>query len=262
MNKKDLEAFVPSEMAERAKASGIRNANRDLLRMVFLSIQAGAFIAIGAAFYTSVVSDNSIGIGITNLIGGLAFSLGLILVVIAGADLFTGDTLMVMASFSKEISFKQMFKCWFIVFIGNFIGAISISYLIKLSGQDQMWIHQAVSIATKKIHSPASELFFSGILCNMLVCLAIWLCYSAKSVTDKILAIIVPITAFVALGFEHSVANMYLLQFGNFNFIQILENIMIVTIGNIIGGGIFVGTIYWILYLRPGAPKSKSGFEV
>ena len=169
MNKKDLEAFVPSEMAERAKASGIRKANRDLLSMVFLSIQAGAFIAIGAAFYTSVVSDNSIGIGITNLIGGLAFSLGLILVVIAGADLFTGDTLMVMASFSKEISFKQMFKCWFIVFIGNFIGAISISYLIKLSGQDQMWIHQAVSIATKKIHSPASELFFSGILCLSLI---------------------------------------------------------------------------------------------
>ncbi len=262
MNRKDLEAFVPSEMAERAKASGIRKANRDLLSMVFLSIQAGAFIAIGAAFYTSVISDNCIGIGITNLIGGLAFSLGLILVVIAGADLFTGDTLMVMASFSKEISFKQMFKCWFIVFIGNFIGAISISYLIKLSGQDQMWIHQAISIATKKIHSPASELFFSGILCNMLVCLAIWLCYSAKSVTDKILAIIFPITAFVALGFEHSVANMYLLQFGNFNFIQILKNIMIVTIGNIIGGGIFVGTIYWLLYLRPGAPKSKSGFEV
>ena len=108
MNRKDLEAFIPSEMAERAKASGIRKANRDLVSTIFLSIQAGAFIAIGAAFYTSVVSESTIGIGITNLIGGLAFSLGLILVVIAGADLFTGDTLMVMASFSREISFKQI----------------------------------------------------------------------------------------------------------------------------------------------------------
>ena len=261
MNKKDFEAFVPSEMAKRAKASGIRKANRDLLSTIFLSIQAGAFIAIGAAFYTSVISDNCLGIGIGNLIGGLAFSLGLILVIIAGADLFTGDTLMVMASFSKEITFKQMLRCWFFVFIGNFIGAISIYHLIKLSGQDVIWIDQAITIASKKIYSSSSQLFFSGILCNMLVCLAIWLCYSAKSVTDKILAIIFPISAFVALGFEHSVANMYFLQFGNFTFLQVLENIIIVTFGNIIGGGVFVGVVYWILYLRPGAPESKSGFE-
>ena len=132
------------------KASGIRKANRDLLSTIFLSIQAGAFIAIGAAFYTSVISDNCLGIGIGNLIGGLAFSLGLILVIIAGADLFTGDTLMVMASFSKEITFKQMLRCWFFVFIGNFIGAISIYHLIKLSGQDVIWIDQAITIASKK----------------------------------------------------------------------------------------------------------------
>lgn len=263
MNNLNQDGYIPAEMAKRAQASGVRKAKRDFLSTLLLSIQAGAFIALGAAFYTYIIQDAN-DIGISSLIGGLAFSLGLILVVIAGADLFTGDTLMIMACMSRLIKIRHMIKNWIIVYLGNFVGSLFIVFLLKLSGvfNKGFFSDMTTKIYLHKINITFSEAFFSGILCNILVCLAIWLCFGAKTITDKILSIIFPISAFVAMGFEHSVANMYFLTIANqSNYSEIIKNLIPVTLGNIIGGAIFVGLIYWILYLRSGAPHSKSGFE-
>ena len=279
MSEEYFDAYVPSQMAERAKASGIRKAKRDFLSALFLAIQAGAFIAFGAAFYTLVTHDSAAGAGLTQLIGGVAFSLGLILVVVAGADLFTGDTLMVMASFSRAITIRAMLRSWSIVFTGNLLGALAIVFLVYFSGHWQanegaVGLH-ALAIATHKITLPFGAAFASGMLCNVLVCLALWLCYSARSLADKVAAILFPISAFVAMGFEHSIANMYFLPaglllahdplFASGNSVlslsSALGNLVPVVLGNMVGGAIFVGTVYWILYLRRGAPETKTGAD-
>ena len=268
------DAYVPAEMAKRAEASAIRKANRDFISAFFLAVQAGSFIAFAAAFFTSVIHDSSLGVGLTKLIGGMVFSLGLILVIIAGADLFTGDTLMVMGCFSGKIKVRQMLRGWVFVFLGNLVGSLAIVMLIFLSGH---WMGnsgaigaKALAIANGKVNLTFIQAFTSGMLCNILVCLAIWLCYSCRSVTDKILAISLPITGFVAMGFEHSIANMYFIPAGlvlkhNPKIVGLLHgadlsnlttqgfllnNLLPVTIGNMVGGAIFVGTVYWILYLR------------
>ena len=265
---------MPAEMAKRAEASAIRKANRDFISAFFLAIQAGSFIAFGAAFFTFAIHDSTLGVGLTKLIGGLTFSLGLILVIVAGADLFTGDTLMVMACFSRKIKVRQMLRSWLFVFLGNLIGALAIVTLVFFSGH---WFNgstavgsKALAIANHKVNLTFVQAFTSGMLCNILVCLAIWLCYSSRSVTDKILSILFPITAFVAMGFEHSIANMYFIPAGlllkcNPEMVSTLngadlsnltlsgflfDNLLPVTVGNMVGGAIFVGTIYWILYLR------------
>ncbi|MEA2067596.1 MAG: formate/nitrite transporter family protein [Verrucomicrobiota bacterium] len=274
MEESIIDAYVPAEMAKRAEASAIRKANRNFLTAFFLAVQAGSFIAFGAALFTHVVHDSALGVGFTRLVGGGCFSLGLILVVIAGADLFTGDTLMVMGCFTGKIKVRQMLRGWAFVFLGNLAGALSIVVLVHLSGH---WLGnsgavgaKALAIANAKVNLTFTQALTSGMLCNILVCLAIWLCYSARSVTDKILAILFPITAFVAMGFEHSIANMYFIPAGlflkgnpkitgllngtdlsNLNLSGfLLNNLLPVTIGNMVGGAIFVGTIYWILYLR------------
>jgi formate/nitrite transporter len=268
------DSHVPADMARRAEASAVRKGNRNFINSFFLAIQAGSFIAFGAAFFTYVVHDSTLGVGLSRLIGGVAFSLGLILVIIAGADLFTGNTLMIMATLTRKIRLQQMLRNWGIVFVGNLFGALCICGLVYFSGH---WLGtdgavgaKALSIANAKVNLSFAQAFASGMLCNILVCLAIWLCFSSRSVTDKILAIIFPITAFVALGFEHSVANMYfipagLLLKGNPAITALspsvdlsnltvsgflLNNLLPVTIGNMVGGAIFVGVIYWILYLR------------
>ncbi len=269
-----IDAYVPAEMAKRAEASAVRKANRDFVSAFFLAIQAGSFIAFGAAFFTSVIQDSALGVGLTKLIGGMVFSLGLVLVIIAGADLFTGDTLMVMACFSKKIKVRQMLRSWIFVLFGNLVGALAIVILVYFSGH---WMGnggavgaKALAIANHKVNLTFTQAFTSGMLCNILVCLAIWLCHSCRSVTDKILAILLPITAFVAMGFEHSIANMYFIPAGlllkhnskivgllngmdlsNLNLHGfVLGNLIPVIIGNMVGGAIFVGSVYWILYLR------------
>jgi formate/nitrite transporter len=286
MNDNISDAYIPAEMARRAEASGIRKANRDLISAFFLAIQAGAFIAFGAALFTHVIHDSSLSVGLTMLIGGIAFSLGLILVIIAGADLFTGDTLMVMACFTGAITYRRMLRSWIIVFAGNLAGSLAIVLLVHLSGH---WLGhggavgaKALAIANAKVNLTPVQAFTSGMLCNVLVCLAIWLCYSARSVTDKILSILFPITAFVALGFEHSIANMYFIpaglllksnaaicsQLGNTGLSNLtlygfaVKNLIPVVIGNMVGGAIFVGTVYWILYLRkPSETEQMSNTE-
>ena len=212
--------------------------------------------------------------GITRLLGGLVFSLGLILVLVAGAELFTGNNLLVMACVDKKISVKQLMINWVVVFFGNLIGSLGVVFLIYLSDH---WLisggavgAKAVMIANSKVNLSFMVAFSRGILCNALVCMAVWMCFACHSVTDKILAILFPITGFVAMGFEHSVANMYFIPAGiiaqmnpdimqvvgssadlsNLNISGFIDNLLPVTLGNVVGGSFVVGIIYWFIYLR------------
>lgn len=282
MDQVGIDAYVPAQMAVRVEKAGIDKGNRDFFSTFTLAVMAGVFIALGAVFFTYVIHDSTLSVGLTKLIGGFVFSLGLILVIITGAELFTGNNLIVMAVISRKITLGQLLNNWGIVFTGNFVGSLIVVFLILLTG---MWTAgnasvgvTALAIADAKVDLTFWQALSKGILCNILVCLAVYLCFSGRSVTDKILAILFPITAFVALGFEHSVANMYFIPAGlllknspevlaaaqdmlggvpdlsNLTMYGFLvDNLLPVTFGNIIGGTIFVGLAHWFLYLRPAA---------
>lgn len=282
MAKIDTDAYGPAQMAARTEKAGIAKSNLDFFSTFTLAMMAGVFIGLGSAFFTYVIHDSILGDGLTKLIGGLVFSLGLILVIITGAELFTGNNLIVMAFVSRKITFWQLLRNWGIVFVGNLAGALILVFLMYFSRQwvagDAMVGATALAIANGKVNLTFLEAVSKGILCNILVCLAVYLCFSGRSVTDKILAILFPITAFVALGFEHSIANMYFIPVGiilksspevlaatqsilgevpdlsNLTvYGMIVYNLIPVTIGNIIGGTIFVGITHWFLFLRPAA---------
>jgi formate/nitrite transporter len=279
-----IDAYTPAQMAARVEKAGIVKGNLDFLSMYTLSVLAGAFIAFGAVLYTYVIHDSSLSMGLTKLLGGMVFCLGLILVIVAGAELFTGNNLIVMACVSRRITIQRLLRNWIIVFCGNFAGSLVVVWLVSKSGQ---WTSsgtavgvKALMIANGKVNLTFVEALSRGILCNILVCLAVWLCFSCRSVTDKVLAIIFPVTAFVAMGFEHSVANMYFIPAGLllkqdpqvlsaaerilgqapelsrltvYGFL--VRNLLPVTVGNIIGGGLLVGIIYWFVYLRRAAAE-------
>ena len=275
-----IDSLMPAEMAAKAEAIGIKKANSPFLVLFVLAILAGAFIALGAMIAT-VVGTGASGIlpfGVTKLLMGLVFCLGLILVIVGGAELFTGNNLIAMAWASRKVSTLALLRNWFIVYLGNFVGSLGTALIVFLSKQYEFSSGAVgammLSISNGKIGYTFVQAIFLGILCNVLVCLAVWLTYSARSTTDKIMAIIFPITAFVAAGFEHSVANMYFiplgllikgfdpaftataslelskLTWGNFLF----KNLLPVTIGNIIGGAVLVGLVYWLVYLRNRKP--------
>ncbi len=274
-----FDAYSPKEIATRVETIGVGKANLNFLAKFTLAVLAGVFISFGAVLFTLVVHDSKLSFGLTQLIGGLSFCLGLILVVVAGAELFTGNNLLVMAYVSKKITLRQLIENWIIVYLGNFIGAVSIAWWIYLTRQwsanSNLVGAKALLIANAKVGLPFSVAFSRGVLCNALVCLAVWLCMSGRSTADKILSILFPITAFVALGFEHSIANMYFIPIGLFlkNNQAVLEaaavmngkandftnltmqgllvnNLLPVTLGNIFGGGILVGLVYWFVYLK------------
>lgn len=276
MDNFSVDAYTPKEIATRIEKAGISKSTNDPLRIFALAILAGAFIALGAVFYTTVTFDSDgVPAGLMRLLGGLVFSLGLILVVVAGAELFTGNNLIVMAYVDGKVSFYQLMKNWLLVYIGNFMGALGILLLVYLSNH---WSTEggaigakAILIANTKVNLSWIEAFSRGILCNILVCLAVWLCFAGRSVVDKVMAIIFPITAFVAMGFEHSVANMYFIPAGIVAMQQadlvtlvggsvdltnmtlsgfLITNLLPVTLGNILGGSIFVALFYWFIYLR------------
>ncbi len=284
MQQFDIDAYTPAQMAARVEKAGIVKGNLDFFSTFTLSVLAGAFISFGAILYTYVIHDSSLSVGLTKLIGGLVFCLGLILVIVAGAELFTGNNLIVMAYVSKKITLRMVLRNWAIVFVGNLVGSLAIVLLVWLSGQWAAEGHavglKALMIANGKVNLTFAQALSRGILCNILVCLAVWLCFSGRSVTDKVLAIIFPITAFVALGFEHSVANMYFVPAGLVlkQDAQVLSaatrmlgqvpdlsrltisgflarNLLPVTLGNIIGGGFLVGIVYWFAYLRPASAE-------
>jgi formate transporter FocA len=277
-NNLTLDSLLPPEMALRAEEIGTTKAKQELVKTALLAVLAGAFIAFGAVFATLVTSGSNLSYGVTKMMAGLAFSLGLILVVVGGAELFTGNNLLTMAWANRKVSTWQMLRNWIIVYIGNMLGACSIVIMMLFSGHylfgEGVIGVNIIHIADAKCQLGFVQAIFLGVLCNMLVCLAIWLCYSARSTQGKIMAIIFPITAFVSAGFEHSVANMYFIPMGLmvkesadplfWNLINasasqfesltwmnfFIYNLLPVTIGNIIGGAIFVGLAYWFIYLR------------
>ncbi|MEK7825079.1 MAG: formate/nitrite transporter family protein, partial [Nitrospirota bacterium] len=213
-----FDAFSPKEIAERVENIGVTKARMTFLSMAILGILAGGFIGLGALYFTLVTSDPNLGFAAARVLGGLTFSLGLILVVVAGAELFTGNNLLVMAWTSKKITTSELLRNWLIVFAANSAGAIGLAFLVLFSNYGGMnggsvGIH-ALKIASAKVSLPFWEAMFKGIMCNILVCLAVWMVMAGRTVTDKILAVLFPISAFVAAGFEHSIANMYFIPLG------------------------------------------------
>lgn len=291
MSETRIDSLLPAEMATRAEYVGVRKAEMPAFTILMLSILAGAFISLGAIFATTVaaggmaitIADGStafttgLPFGVTRILTGLAFSLGLILVIVGGAELFTGNNLIVMAWASGKVTGQALIRNWVIVYFGNFIGAIATAVLMFFSkqytfGSDAVGI-TALKIAISKCEFGFIQAVALGILCNALVCLAVWMTYSARTTLDKIISIIFPITAFVAAGFEHSIANMYFIPFAllvkgfdpeymakvaervpNLESLTwkafFIDNLIPVTIGNIIGGAVLVAAIYWVVFLR------------
>ncbi|MGW8318569.1 MAG: formate transporter FocA [Candidatus Promineifilaceae bacterium] len=275
-----VDALVPQAMAEKMETVGKAKVGLGPLRMFALAVLAGAFIALGAIFATTVTTGTGVlPFGVSKLLGGLVFCLGLILVIGAGAELFTGNALIVMAWAHRRVTTGNLLRNWVIVYIGNFVGAVLTALMLFMSrqytfGNSAIGLN-ALNIANHKVGLDFVQALLLGVFCNALVCLAVWLCIGARSATDKILAIIFPITAFVAAGFEHSVANMYFIPIGLFikggaapefwgqvgrtaaDYAELtwgsflVDNLLPVTIGNIIGGAVMVGLVYWFIYLRP-----------
>lgn len=254
------DAYSAPTIARMVRRAGIVKANAPANKLFVLAILAGAFIALGALFYTLVVADSAFGAGPTRLLGGVAFSLGLILVVVAGAELFTGNALMVVALADHKISLSGLLRNWAIVFAGNFLGALIIAVFVVLAGvmASGALSDKVAEIALTKLQLSPTEAFFRGILCNILVCLAVWMSFAARSVAGKVAVIIPPISAFVGVGFEHSIANMYVLPvamiggFVDWDLSGLLLNLTFVTLGNIVGGGLLVAGSYWYIYIKSG----------
>ena len=258
-----LDAYTPAQIAHRVETVGVQKAQRDAFSLFALGVLAGAFIALGGAFYLVVQSGSQLGYGVTRAVGGLSFCLGLVLVILAGAELFTGNNLVAMAWASKKVTTRALLRNWAIVYVGNVIGAGGTAVLVLLAdvcALDGGAVGQsAVSIAVGKCALAPGVAFFRGVLCNVLVCLAVWLALGGRSFTDKLLGVLFPISAFVALGFEHSIANWFFLPYGllldadGVDLTHCLQNIGIVTLGNIVGGTLLVALVYWAIYLRPSA---------
>lgn len=260
MEEQSFDAYKPEKIAELVENIGVKKALLPAIPTIMLSLMAGAFIAFGAMFYTLVMTNHDMGFGPARLLGGVVFSLGLILVVVGGAELFTGNNFIVMAWAEHKVTTAQLLRNWSLVYIANFIGAIGAAILMYWSGAlllgDGAVAETALNIAVYKVNLEPMQAFTRGILCNALVCLAVWLCFAARDVASKILAIIFPISAFVALGFEHCVANMYFIPLGmmisdgEIGVTVFLTNLIPVTIGNIIGGSLFVAFVYWVVYVK------------
>jgi formate/nitrite transporter len=259
------DAYAPRDIAARVSDVGVAKARLPLLTLWLLGMLAGAFIGLGALMFALVTSHTGLGFGVTRLIGGLAFSLGLVLVVVAGAELFTGNNLIAMAWASRRVSTAELLRNWVVACAGNLAGAAGLAVLVWLAGLAAL-NHGAlgqtlVQIATTKAQLPWGEAFFRGVLCNLLVCMAVWMTLAGRSVTDKVLAIVFPITAFVAAGFEHSVANLFFFPMAwllgaPITLAAMLGNLLPVIAGNIVGGSVLVAAVYWVIYLRPADRSS------
>lgn len=268
---------APAAVANAFCAIGQAKTSMSLSRMLILGILAGAFISFGAQLATMVTYDSAkfVGDGITKIIFGSVFSVGLMLVVIAGAELFTGNNLIVVGALNKNVTVEKLLSSWFWVYVANFAGSILVVWLMYSA---KLWTTgnfavgaKALAIANGKVNLTWGIAVSRGILCNWLVCLAVWMAVASKDITGKILGIYFPIMAFVASGFEHSIANMYFIPMGillkgNASVVAaagladqlsrlnwgsfIFNNLLPVTIGNVIGGAFFVATLYWYVYLK------------
>lgn len=253
-NPTGLDAYKPAEIATLVESAGVAKARLSLRQTLTLAVLAGAFIALGAAVYTMTMTGADPGHGPTRFLGGVVFSVGLVLVVVGGAELFTGNALMVMAAVDRRISAGELARNWILVFAGNAIGGIGVALIMGLTGLlDGPMGATAARIAEGKAALGSVEAFARGILCNVLVCLAVWISLSARTAAGKVLTIILPIAAFVALGFEHSIANFYLIPQGMLAGAPVslgdaAGNLVPVTLGNIVGGSGGVALAYWLAY--------------
>ena len=257
--------LTPAETAAKAEDLGVSKSALPLGQSFALSIMAGAFISMGAMFFLLAVSDAALPFAAQRVLGGVLFSLGLLLVVVCGAELFTGNTLMVMTAASKRIRWSAVWKNWIVVFVGNFVGSlvmVGVVYLAGFASMNDGAVGQTiVSVAAGKMTPSWITLFAKGIMCNFLVCLAVWIAYASKTVADKMLGIMLPIAAFVACGFEHCVANMFFLPMGLLlnsmgvgapdavTLAGIATNLSAATLGNV-AGGVAVGMAYWFVYRK------------
>ena len=271
-----FDAYSPKEIAARVESAGVAKARLPILSMFMLGVLAGAFIGLGALYYVIVISDPSLGFALSRTLGGLAFSLGLLLVVVAGAELFTGNNLLVMAWADGKLTTWEVLRNWLIVCAANFVGAAGLALLVFLSGHAEM--NQGaigrtyLAIAAAKTSLPIETAFFRGVMCNVLVCMAVWMTLAGRTVTDKLVAIVFPISAFVAAGFEHSIANMYFVPLAmllkttalapstgldTITWLGLAGNLVPVIAGNLAGGSVLVALVYHVIYRR--APSGQDG---
>jgi len=269
------DAYAPAEVARRVEQVGVAKARMAAWPLLLLGVLAGAFIGLGAMLFVLVKSDATLGFASAQVGGGLVFSLGLLLVVVAGAELFTGNNLLAMAWADGKISSTEVLRNWGLVCLANFVGAAGLALLVFASGHTQMnggaIGQQVVKIALAKQDLSFGQAFSRGVLCNVLVCLAVWMAMAGRSVVDKAVAIVPPVTAFVAAGFEHSIANMYLMplamlvqHFGpqagfataaTVSWAGMAANLVPVIAGNLLGGSVLVGLVYHVIYCRGASPK-------
>jgi formate transporter len=269
------DAYLPLEVARRVETVGVAKARMPTLPLLMLGVLAGAFIGLGSMLFVIVRSDATLGFAASQLGGGLVFSLGLLLVVVAGAELFTGNNLLVMAWADRRITTGEVLRNWVLVCAANFVGAAGLALLVFASGHTALnggAIGRAVvRIALAKQALPAWEAFARGILCNVLVCMAVWMAMAGRSVVDKAVAVIFPITAFVAAGFEHSIANMYLMPLALLvqdpgaaqlvTWSGMAANLAFVIAGNLLGGSVLVGLTYHVIYGRTAAEERARQVE-
>ena len=273
MSETNLESIAPDCLApaaieEKVEAAGINKANMPVAKAFVLAVFAGAFIAFGGLFFTVFLSDSTLSWGVQRVVGGLCFCLGLVLVLICGAELFTGNSLMVCALNSGKIDVAHLVRSWVVVWLGNFVGALLIVFLVYMAGiyklNGEAVATSMVSVASGKVTLDWVTIFFRGILCNIFVCLAVWIGFAGKTVVDKVVGILLPIAAFVSCGFEHCVANMYFLPMGavmraagygadiagasSLDIAGIFFNLGAATLGNIVGGALLVACGYWFVY--------------
>ncbi len=277
----EIDAYAPAKMADKVGQVGVAKSQLSTLTTFALSILAGVFIALGIQLSMLVTHTATSNYGLNQLVGGVAFTLALVLIVIAGAELFTGNCLIAMSFMARKITGKDLAKNLIIAFIGNFIGALTLVLWIYVSKQwtlnNYLLGAKIVLAANDKVNIPFGAAFARGVLCNALVCLGIWLCYSARSNMDKILALLWPISCLIACGFEHCVVNMWLIPMGlvlkgnsavlaaaekfhdgkldlsNLTFFKgfLIDNLFPVVLGNLFGGIVLVAGVYWFIYLRP-----------
>jgi formate transporter len=278
-----IDTILPAEMAVRAEQAGVHRASMDPLTVVVLSVVGGAFVSFGAIFATTVsAGSGALPYGVAKLLSGVVFSVGLIMVVVAGAELFTGNNLIVMAWASGKVKTRSLLLNWLVTFVGNCFGAMATAGLMLYTTQYTFGAG-AVGLAALTTANSKTALAFVpavalGIMCNALVCLAAWMCYSARTAVDRVALLILPIAAFAAAGFEHSIANAYFIPMGLFikatapdsfwssigktaadfpelTWAGFVANLVPVAIGNIIGGSLLVAAVYWFVYLRTSRPR-------
>lgn len=272
---RSVDAYAPREVAQRVRTAGIEDTGRSLVTTLWLALIGGAMLGLGAAGATAAMAGSTSGFGTTRFVGGIVFGLGLTLVMVGGGELFTSNNLIAMAWVSRQVTIGRLALNWVIVFVGNLVSVVSVAVLLWIGGAyragDDAFAAEALRIAASKSGRLFHQDVALGILGNALVCLAVWLCFSARTTTDRILSCLLPMTALIVLGVDHVVANLHYLAAGlllrgdaatveaagldaaalaDLSLAGIVGNIVGVTIGNIIGGSVLVAAVYWFVYLR------------